>query len=395
MSRVPRPVRQAIDAPGIGQARRAAELAVTPRTRVDLLRLEDARLGIERLLAYHSSELNLLRQALADVEESLPSVLNAISSIGGASRAVRREFDSFSARLDPLEAVVEQVGSLNERIERLELAGSDEFEQLRTQVEALRQELATSQHDVDVLRGDTTASQQIQSAELDTLRDELAQGDLRVLGEIRPHIETLAWLMNRVEFLRFEVLNELRYGQRQSATSESEAQVINKEALDASPLKVNLGAGHVPMDGYVNVDMRELPGIDVVAVVDDLPFEPGTVDEIFSSHTLEHFPQETLRRTLLPYWASLLKPGGALVAVAPDVDAMSRDYVSGAMPFADFREVLYGGQEYEGDSHFTGFTPDSFSDMLREAGFGDVVVVARDRRNGKCKEFEIVAQKAS
>ena len=46
------------------------------------------------------------------------------------------------------------------------------------------------------------------------------------------------------------------------------------------------------------------------------------------------------------------------------------------MPFEDFREVLYGAQEYEGDAHFTGFTPDSFCELLREAGF----VEPADRR---------------
>jgi hypothetical protein len=90
----------------------------------------------------------------------------------------------------------------------------------------------------------------------------------------------------------------------------------------------------------------------------------------------------------------LLKPGGVLITVAPDVEAMSNDFAAGSMPFDDFREVLYGAQEYEGDAHFTGFTPDSFTELLREAGFDDVVVIARDRRNGKCKEFEITAQKA-
>ena len=46
--------------------------------------------------------------------------------------------------------------------------------------------------------------------------------------------------------------------------------------------------------------MRDLPGVDVVAKAGDLPFEPGSVDEIYSAHLLEHFPQEAMRRRLLP-----------------------------------------------------------------------------------------------
>ena len=224
--------------------------------------------------------------------------------------------------------------------------------------------------------------------------ERIKEGDLDVLGQVRPHAETLGWLMQRVETVRFEMLNELRYGQHADGRPTFETKVVNPAALEASPLRVNIGAGHIPMEGYVNVDMRELPGIDVIGTVDNLPFETGSLDEIYSSHTLEHFPQETLRRQLLPYWASLLKPGGQLTTVAPDLDAMSNDYVSGATSFEDFREVMYGGQEYEGDSHFTGFTPESFTALLLEAGFVDPVTVACDRQNGKCKEFEITARKA-
>jgi len=190
------------------------------------------------------------------------------------------------------------------------------------------------------------------------------------------------------------MLNELRYGKQPNGRTSLEPRVVNAEALDKARLRLNIGAGHIPLENYVNVDMRELPGIDVIAMVDDLPFEPGTVDEIFSSHTLEHFPQESLRRELLPYWVSLLKPGGTLGVVAPDVEAMSEDFARGDTSFEDFREVLYGGQEYEGDTHFTGFTPDSCCALLLEAGLVDPVIVARDRRNGKCKEFEITARKA-
>ena len=53
--------------------------------------------------------------------------------------------------------------------------------------------------------------------------------------------------------------------------------------------------------------------------------------------------------------------------------------------------MLYGGQEYEGDFHFTGFTPESLAALLRGAGFDDPAVIARGRPNGDCLEFEIAA----
>jgi predicted SAM-dependent methyltransferase len=335
-----------LHAPGVRHARKATERAVTADARIGIVELERSRDELQGRADQQAMELQLLRTAVAAIEANLPAVLNAIASMSGAARFVKREHDQLVT----------------------------EFEELRARSDSGQERLTGDVADV--------------AATVDA-------GDSRVLGEMQVHVETLAWLLQRVETVRFEMLNELRYGQQVCGARSIEARVVNPDALETDVLRLNIGAGHIPMEGYVNVDMRELPGIDVVATVDDLPFEPGTVDEIYSSHTLEHFPQEVLRRQLLPYWVSLLKPGGRLVTIAPDVEAMATDYVQGETPFEDFRDVLYGGQEYVGDDHFTGFTPESFSKLLLEAGFVDPITVAYDRRNGKCKEFEIAARKAS
>lgn len=63
------------------------------------------------------------------------------------------------------------------------------------------------------------------------------------------------------------------------------------------------------------------------------------------------------------------------------------------MTFENFRQVAYGGQEYEGDFHFTGFSPSSLSKLLEDAGFVEVSIVESGRPNGDCLEFEISAQR--
>jgi hypothetical protein len=127
--------------------------------------------------------------------------------------------------------------------------------------------------------------------------------------------------------------------------------------------------------------------------VDGLPFEPGAVTEIFSSHTVEHFPEEQLRRRLLPYWIGLLKPGGTFRAIVPDLEAMTKAYTNGELTFEILRNVIYGGQEYDGDFHYTGFTPDSLAALLVECGLERATVIASGRPNGDCLEFEISAVK--
>jgi len=58
-------------------------------------------------------------------------------------------------------------------------------------------------------------------------------------------------------------------------------------------MKVNLGSGHDIRDGYVNVDRMPLPGVDVVAELDDrdkvtLPFDDDSVDEFLAIDLVEH-----------------------------------------------------------------------------------------------------------
>ncbi len=210
--------------------------------------------------------------------------------------------------------------------------------------------------------------------------------------------ETVRYLLQRVEFVRRETLFELRYGKAGGAdpSPRAEPRILAPEKLERarrSGLRINLGCGHIPMEGYVNVDQRELPGVDVVADADRLPFDPGSIAEVFSSHMLEHFPREQLRRELLPYWRSLMADGGTFRAVVPDADSMIRKYGRGEMSWEDLREVTFGGQDYSGDFHYDMFTTESLGDLLREAGFRDPQFPVVGRPNGRCLEMEVVARK--
>lgn len=57
----------------------------------------------------------------------------------------------------------------------------------------------------------------------------------------------------------------------------------------ATPLRLNLGSGNRPLPGFVNVDSRPLPTVDVVADVCSLPFADGSAIEVEASSLLEHF----------------------------------------------------------------------------------------------------------
>ncbi len=208
--------------------------------------------------------------------------------------------------------------------------------------------------------------------------------------------EDVKRLWERIETVRTEVMYELRYGSQSTGVqSDVEPKVLNPDKVKAQgeDVRLNLGSGSLVRDGYVNVDTRPLDGVDVVADIANLPFGPGEVAEIHSEHLLEHFPEEVLRRRLLPYWVSLLKPGGTFSAVVPDAGTMLAEHAAGRFSFEDLRLVTFGGQEYDGDFHFTMFTTDRLATIFREAGLVDVEVKACGRRNGVCYEMELEARR--
>lgn len=206
----------------------------------------------------------------------------------------------------------------------------------------------------------------------------------------------------RLEFQRQEMLLELRYRERGASpalplAAPAAPHIINRQKLqhqqDQNSVRLNIGCGHKPDADRINIDARELPGVDIVATVDQLPFGAGEVQEIYCAHLLEHFPIEQLRRSLLPAWLAHLKPGGQLRAVVPDADAMLKAYANAEIDFATLRLITFGGQEYEGDFHHTMFTPESLCGLLTEIGLQDVRIEARGRVNGLCLECEVAGTK--
>ncbi|NBI47544.1 class I SAM-dependent methyltransferase [Burkholderia sp. ISTR5] len=234
------------------------------------------------------------------------------------------------------------------------------------------------------------------SLDVSSLRDRVGHGE----SALNDRTQSINYLLGRIEFVRRELMFEMRYGARETQPEgdavEVKAEILSRDKLELARrdgIRLNLGCGHIPLDGYLNVDRRALPGVDVVSEVNGLPFGKGELAEIFSAHLLEHFPEEQLSRELLPYFHGLLREGGELKAIVPDAEAMIREYSNGTYPYEDLREVIYGGQDYDGDFHFNMFTPDSMIKLLIDAGFDTPTLIERGRKNGRCYEFEIAARK--
>lgn len=170
-------------------------------------------------------------------------------------------------------------------------------------------------------------------------------------------------------------------------------EVLNKEKFNLLSnqelVKVNLGCGHLPKSGYLNVDMRELEGVDIIADVRNVPFPKESIDELYLAHLIEHFTEVDMEKYILPYWYSLIKPGGKITIICPNWKAMLDGYAKGDISIDVLKEITFGSQEYEGNQHYNMFSSQSLKELLYRIGFKKVNIIEEYRVNGLCVEMEI------
>ena len=85
-------------------------------------------------------------------------------------------------------------------------------------------------------------------------------------------------------------------------------------------MKLNLGCGFRPEEGYVNIDNREEVSPDLVCdITKGLPYEDDSVDEVRAFDFLEHIPIGETIKVIEEIWR-VLKPGGKFESFTPSTD---------------------------------------------------------------------------
>lgn len=133
-------------------------------------------------------------------------------------------------------------------------------------------------------------------------------------------------------------------------------------------MKLNLGCGPQVVEGWINVDyalgarlattpvlgaaaralglfkMRWDPRIHIHDLTKTLPWADGTIDVCYTSHTVEHMSRDEGRHLVSEAYR-VLRPGGVLRVVVPDLRDVVDRYAAGRLPAENFVEelgVLYG-----------------------------------------------------
>src|SRR5438477_12512178 len=84
--------------------------------------------------------------------------------------------------------------------------------------------------------------------------------------------------------------------------------------------RLHWGCGGWTPPGWINCDIRELPGSDLVCDIDKgLPLETDSIEYAVSVHALQEIAYSDLK-TVLGELRRVLKPGGVLRLVLPDLD---------------------------------------------------------------------------
>lgn len=136
-------------------------------------------------------------------------------------------------------------------------------------------------------------------------------------------------------------------------------------------MKLHLGCGNKHIEGYINIDIRYLPGVDEVNNVGRLRnYKPNSVSIIYASHVLEHFSRwdymEVLKR-----WFELLEPNGILRLGVPDFEKIV-EYYNQTKDLRSISGLLYGGQDYKENNHYWVWDFETISKELKSIGFKEV-----------------------
>lgn len=136
-------------------------------------------------------------------------------------------------------------------------------------------------------------------------------------------------------------------------------------------LKLNLGGRGTSIHGFTTVDLSEENTSGIKADVSDLRMiGDGSVDEIYASQILEHFPM-VRTVSVLKEWNRVLRKGGKISIGVPDFARAIELYQKWGL--TDYiSNLLYGDQGYDMAFHYAPFTFARLASLMNSAGFKDM-----------------------
>lgn len=132
--------------------------------------------------------------------------------------------------------------------------------------------------------------------------------------------------------------------------------------------------------------------IDQIAYANNLPYKPGSVEEILAVQVFEHFGPEEAKQ-VLGHWQDLLKPGGKIIIDVPDIIETAK-----LLTMAETEDekvwsekLIHGTRNNEFAYHKAGYWPEKLEKMLKNEGFINIKI--KNRINHQYPAFSMEAKK--
>lgn len=150
-------------------------------------------------------------------------------------------------------------------------------------------------------------------------------------------------------------------------------------------MKLHLGCGPRYINGWTNVDWSSKYKVDISLNLekDRLPFEKDTVDEVISSHLIEHLDRWGGEHHLSEIHR-VLKKGGKFTLAFPDLAKIVDCYEGRDKSVLKFKgkdtwlvEAIFETHRNETVVHKYGYTESTMKTLLLNKGFGAVKVITQ------------------
>lgn len=114
----------------------------------------------------------------------------------------------------------------------------------------------------------------------------------------------------------------------------------------------------------------------------------NSIEQIYASHLLEHFPQIEIKK-ILKIWFNKLEKGGKLILNVPDIvwaaekiiehdkGKKLKGYYTQFDEIHGLMTIIYGSQVHMGEYHKSGFSKKFLYKTLNEIGFRKVAIVQK------------------